>query len=159
MSGLTSRCSSSVPARNIWRAMPRRWNGDGRPTSAVSRLHAKSSPASRPMPRRFSTAWKTAKRKGLPLLSQTGRRPGASRASSAGSGMANFAGRSECGGNQGRRRFRPIAWGISATRWCRGSSASATQSQRYALYCPKPSRWAFPTWSSPLTRITSRHVA
>ena len=29
-------------------------------------------------------------------------------------------------------RFRPIVWGISAMRSCRGSSASGMQSQRYA---------------------------
>src|SRR5438874_4172413 len=36
-------------------------------TSAVSRPHAKSSPAFRPMQRRFSPAWKTAKLRGPPI--------------------------------------------------------------------------------------------
>ena len=55
------------------------------------------------------------------------------------------------------RRFRPIVWGISATRSCRGSSASGMQSQHYASYFLKPRESAFPTWRSPLIRTTSRH--
>ena len=128
-------------------------------TSAVSRPHAKSSRVFRPMQRRFSPAWKTAKLRVLPSLSQTVRRPSASRASGAGSGTASSAGASGCGGNQVLRRSHPIVWGISATRSCRGSSASGMQSQRYASYFRKPRQSAYRTWRSPLIRTTSRHGA
>src|SRR5438874_10717627 len=38
-----------------------------------------------------------------------------------------FCGSIGCGGSRVRRRSPSIVWGISATRWCRGSSASGMQ--------------------------------
>ena len=55
------------------------------------------------------------------------------------------------------RRYRPIVWGISAMRSCRGSSTAGMQSQRYASYFRKPRQSACRTWRSPLIRTTSRH--
>src|SRR5437762_4105252 len=52
-----------------------------------------------------------------------------------------------------------IVWGISATRSCRGRSASGMQRQRYASYFRKPRQSAFHTWRSPLIRTTSHHSA
>ena len=83
----------------------------------------------------------------LPSLFQTVRRPSASRASGAGSGTASFAEALGCDGSRVLRHCRLIVWGISATRWCRGSSASGMQSQRYASCFRKPRQSAFPTWN------------
>ena len=70
---------------------------------------------------------------------------------------ANSAAASGCGGNQVLRRYRPIVWGISAMRSCRGGSTAGMQSQRYASYFRKPRQSACRTWRSPLIRTTSRH--
>ena len=97
--------------------------------------------------------------KGPPITLPTVRWPSASRASGAGSGTANSAAASGCGGSQVLRRYRPIVWGISAMRSCRGSSTAGMQSQRYASYFRKPRQSACRTWRSPLIRTTSRHSA
>ena len=81
----------------------------------------------------------------LPSLFQTVRRSSASRASGVGSGTTNSAEASGCGGSQVLRRFRRIAWDISAMRSCRGSSASGMQSQRFASYFLKPRQSAWRT--------------
>src|SRR6059058_4877456 len=84
----------------------------------------------------------------LPSLFQTVRRPTGSRASGAGSGTASSAEASGCVGSQVLRRCRPIVWGISAMRSCRGSSTAGMQSQRYASYFQKPGQSACRTWRS-----------
>jgi hypothetical protein len=62
----------------------------------------------------------------LPDGSAAKRLPGFRRCSR----TANSAEASGCGGSQVLRRYRPIVWGISAMRSCRGSSASGMQSRR-----------------------------
>jgi hypothetical protein len=128
-------CSSCVPAPNTLRATSLRSSVGGLPTtSAVSRPRAKSFPAFMPMQRRFSLAWKTAKLRVLPSLFQTVRRPSDSRASGAGSGTANSAAASGCGGSQVLRRYRLIVWAYrlcgraveAAPRVCKVSATAHT---------------------------------
>ena len=152
-------CSSSVPAPNTLRATSLR------SSVVVCRQRARCRGRTRRALRiqadaaAFLASMEDREAKGPPSLSQTVRRPSAFRASGAGSGTANSAAASGCGGSQVFRRCRPIVWGISAMRLCRGSSTAGMQSQRYASYFRKPRPSACRTWRSPLIRTTSRHSA
>src|SRR6476659_4881770 len=141
---------------NYVAALERGWSADNErgveaTREELSRIHADAAA--------FLAGMEDREARVLPSLFQTVQRLSASRASGAGSGTANSAVASGCGGSRVLRRFRPIVWGISATPSCRGSSASGMQSQHYASYFLKPRESAFPTWRSPLIRTTSRHSA
>jgi len=112
---------------NYVAALERGWSADNErgveaTREELSRIHADAAA--------FLAGMEDREAKGPPITLPDGsaakRLPGFS----AGSGTANSAAASACGGSQVLRRFRPIVWGISATRSCRGSSTSGMQSQR-----------------------------
>ena len=86
--------------------------------------------------------------KAAPSPCPTARRCRACRATGAGCGTANSAARSAFAGSPAPRPCRPIAWAISATASCPGSSAAATPRGRWRCCCRKRARRASPMSSS-----------